>query len=199
MEDIKNTDFCFFCGEQYIKHQIIAEAHYCDVFLQGERHKFIPFPEEFRYGAVSNELLVKILKTLQSLDQRMKSLEGPPTEMIVCKDRDPIIEEQLASKRLEEDLEERERLLKYFSFNMKRRLSLHDKDRGVLGWRKDCPLIFLVERIQDKVDDLGAGINSPKVGPKQIDAAVDIANFAMMIADKMSLELSGLRSAKEQI
>jgi len=77
--------------------------------------------------------------------------------------------------------------VKWFGEQMESALSKHDKDRGEEGWL-DEDLGWLFDRLVDEVDELEEVLETADwqegVGQDQIiKECVDVANFAMFIAD----------------
>lgn len=74
--------------------------------------------------------------------------------------------------------------VKWFAEGMERKLKKRD---GYGGWRH-LPLIYLKEKLKAEINELMIAMDyeSPE---EVIDESIDVANFAMMIADIMENEL----------
>lgn len=86
-----------------------------------------------------------------------------------------------------------------FARAMERKLRKHDDKRGRTGWRSDnCYDGFLLDRLKEEVKELfkadrnywrGPVYEGPRGLKKVMNEAVDVANFAMMIFDRMRIRL----------
>ena len=76
--------------------------------------------------------------------------------------------------------------VKWFAEEMEKKLQGHDGDFGQQGWRReDCDEDFLVARLAEELEELCTVRRRSPIFPRPIiEECADIANFAMMIADK---------------
>lgn len=73
-------------------------------------------------------------------------------------------------------------VVRTFAARMERALAAHDADRGRHGWRQDTCLDLLA-RVNDEVDELREAVLSRVSRAEVNKEAVDVANFALMVAD----------------
>ncbi len=78
--------------------------------------------------------------------------------------------------------------VRWFADQMEQTMRHHDDSRGSLGWRGET-LSYLGERLREEVEELKEACNHtlgpdyPESVQRVIRESVDVANFAMMIAD----------------
>ena len=75
-------------------------------------------------------------------------------------------------------------VVKWFSEEMENKLNEND-DKG--GWR-DCKTSYLLKRLKEETAELEEALLDKAEALKILSEAVDIANFAMMIADNAEVE-----------
>lgn len=74
--------------------------------------------------------------------------------------------------------------VQWFAEQMELELRKHDDYRGKKGWRSHrCTLAYLFGRLHEEVEELVDAYGKEGVADIRIAEAVDVANFAMMIAD----------------
>ena len=80
----------------------------------------------------------------------------------------------------------------WFGSEMEKVLTFHDSQKGVVGWKDEDP-DWLFNRLKDEVYELKQAlekINYSSVASKEefmpiLKECVDVANFAMFIADRL--------------
>jgi NTP pyrophosphatase (non-canonical NTP hydrolase) len=82
--------------------------------------------------------------------------------------------------------------VKWFAEQMEKTLQLHDESKGSDGWLNEEPY-WLFERLEEEVEEVEGIISDPDEGfyidPELlIKELTDIANFCMMIADRVRYE-----------
>lgn len=91
-------------------------------------------------------------------------------------------------KRLQDEHSspEKREQVKWFANEMENRLKDKDLEKGLVGWH-DCHLLDLFDWLDEKLDALADeldGVSEDRI----ITLSADIANYAMMIADKARKE-----------
>lgn len=73
-----------------------------------------------------------------------------------------------------------------FATFMEETLQKHDGEKGPRGWitHPDCTVSWLLDRLQEEVTELSEAYCDCDPGKVQKECA-DVANFAMMIADRI--------------
>lgn len=80
--------------------------------------------------------------------------------------------------------------VRWFAAQMERKLKEHDQDRGVRGWiGPTCYPAYLMERLMEEAEEY-RDTPSNDIQAK-IDELADIANFAMMLADRLRAAIKG--------
>lgn len=76
--------------------------------------------------------------------------------------------------------------LQEFAQKMERELQKHDATRGQMGWRDESPT-WLLDRLHEELVELDMAMDSGTDEEVEKET-IDVANFAMMLADVIGLE-----------
>lgn len=79
--------------------------------------------------------------------------------------------------------------VRWFAEKMEERLAAHDRQKGTKGW-DNCTVDRLFGMMIEEAGELFRTIDEDRPGTMLwvIDEAADVANFAMMIADKYRMK-----------
>lgn len=77
------------------------------------------------------------------------------------------------------------RAVESFSHVMEEKIAIHDDTKGTEGWLEPATTVdFLVNRLEDEMDKVNAAVIDCD-SEMLANTCVDIANFAMMIYDRL--------------